>query len=94
MEVVRKLTAMKARQSFGQVLEQVFYKGDQYVVERAGKPMAALVPLKFLEKYQESRERLSGLVKKAQARNRRISTAVLEREVTEAIRAVRARKSR
>jgi prevent-host-death family protein len=36
---------MKARQNFGQMLEEVYYKGDQFIIERAGKPMAAVVPL-------------------------------------------------
>jgi hypothetical protein len=29
----------------GQMLEEVFYKGDQFVIERAGRPMAAVVPV-------------------------------------------------
>lgn len=94
MDVVKKLTAMEARQTFGQVLEKVCYNGDQYVIERAGRPMAAVVPLKFLEKYQESRDRLVGVIRKAQARNRKVSPRVLEREVNEAVRAVRTRKAR
>ena len=92
--MVKKLTAMEARQSFGQLLEGAYYKGDQYVIERAGRPMAAVVPLKFLEKYQESKGRLSRLIDKAQARNKGISPRVLELEVREAVRAVRARKPR
>ncbi len=94
MDVVKKVTAMKARKSFGQVLEEVYYKGDQYVIERAGKPMAAVVPVKFLEKYQESSARLFGLIKKSQARNRRVSSAVLERDVAKAVKAVRSRNAR
>ncbi len=92
--MVKRLTAMAARQSFGQLLEEVYYHGDQYVIERAGQPMAAVVPLKFLEKYKESKKRLVGLIGKAQARNKRVSPRVLEREVSDAVRAVRTRKAR
>lgn len=94
MDVVKKLTAMNARKSFGQVLEEVYYKGDQYVIERAGKPMAAVVPLKFLEKYQAASQRVQGFMKETQAGNKRVPSRVLEREVKEAVRAVRARKAR
>ena len=40
---VKTLNALKARQNFGQMLEEVYYKGDQFIIERAGKPMAAVV---------------------------------------------------
>jgi prevent-host-death family protein len=50
---VKKINAMKARQNFGQLLEQVYYRGEIYIVERAGKPMAALVPLSHLEELQK-----------------------------------------
>jgi prevent-host-death family protein len=50
------INAMKARQNFGQMLEEVFYKGDQFIIERAGKPMAAVVPLSQLEALQKHSE--------------------------------------
>jgi prevent-host-death family protein len=49
----KTINAMKARQNFGQMLEEVYYKGDQFVIERAGKPMAALVPLTLLDELQK-----------------------------------------
>jgi prevent-host-death family protein len=48
------INAMEARRNFGQNLEQVFYNGDQFIIERAGKPMAALVPISLLEKWQQT----------------------------------------
>jgi hypothetical protein len=36
MDVVKKVNALKARKNLGQLLEEVYYKGDQYVIERAG----------------------------------------------------------
>ena len=50
---VKKINALKARQNFGQMLEEVYYKGDQFIIERAGKPMAAVVPLWQLEELQK-----------------------------------------
>ena len=43
--MVKKVNALKAQQHLGQLLEEIYYKDDQYVIERAGKPMAAVVPL-------------------------------------------------
>jgi prevent-host-death family protein len=48
----KKINAMEARRAFGRILEEVFYKGEQYIIERAGKPMAAVVPLSQLEELQ------------------------------------------
>jgi len=49
----KTINAMKARQTFGQILEEVYYKGEQFVIERAGRPMAAVVPLSLLEEWQK-----------------------------------------
>ncbi len=92
--MVKKVNALRARQNLGQVLEEVYYKGDCYVIERAGKPMAAVVPVWVLREYEASRERLFGMVKKAQDRNKGAKPARLEREVAEAVAAVRRRPRR
>ena len=92
--MVKKVNALKVRQNLGQVLEQVYYKGDRYVIERAGKPMAAVVPLKVLKDYEESKTQLFGLIKKAQRRNKKVKPDVVEREVAAAVKSVRAKRAR
>jgi len=49
----RTINAGKARVNFGQMLNEVYYKGDQFIIERDGKPMAAIVPLSQLEALQK-----------------------------------------
>ena len=89
MDVLKKITALKARQNLGQVLEEVYYKGDQYIIERAGKPMAAVVPLWQLEAWQQRRTQFFGTVEEVWEQNKDISPDVIEQEVTEAVNAVR-----
>jgi prevent-host-death family protein len=55
MKGVKTISAIKARKNLGQLLEEVYYQGAQYIIERAGRPMAAVVPLPELEKLQEQR---------------------------------------
>jgi len=92
--MVKRVNALKARQNLGQVLEEVYYKGDRFVIERAGKPMAAVVPLKVLEDYEENKERLFTLIQQAQRRSKKVKPEAIEREVAEAVRSVRSRRSR
>ena len=61
MDMVKKINALKARKNLGQLLEEVYYKDNQYVIERAGRPMAAVVPVWQLEGWGKCRERLCGL---------------------------------
>jgi prevent-host-death family protein len=92
--VIKKVNALKARQNLGQLLEEVYYKGDQYVIERAGKPMAAVVPVWQLEEWQKRRERFFGAVEELQQQNQEVEPEVIEQEVRKAIRAVRTTASR
>ena len=93
-DVTKKINALKARQNLGQLLEEVYYKGDQYVIERAGRPMAAVVPVWQLEEWKKRRERFFRQVAGVWMRTKRVRPAVIEGEVAEAVRAVRARAGR
>jgi len=41
----RRLSAVEARKKLGEVLDGVYYRGDEVVIERAGKPLAVVVPI-------------------------------------------------
>ena len=50
----KTINAMEARRAFGRILEEVYYKGEEYIIERAGKPMAAIIPLSQLAALQKN----------------------------------------
>lgn len=89
--MVKKINALKARKNLGQLLEEVYYKDNQYVIERAGRVMAAVVPVWQLEGWHKRRERLFGMVEEVWKKNKKEKPEVIEREVQEAVRAVRAK---
>jgi prevent-host-death family protein len=92
--MVRKINALKIRQNLDQLLEGVYYKGDQYVIERAGRPMAAVVPVWQLKEWQERRARFFRMVDDLRSTARKIKPTVVEGEVADAVRAVRERARR
>lgn len=48
------LNALKARQNFGELLNEVYYGKETIIVERAGKEMAVIMPL---EEYKSLKDK-------------------------------------
>lgn len=82
----------EARSKFGELVDQVRYRGDTVVLMKSGKPAAAIVPFALLEQWQKEREQLFAVVDEVQARNRDLdmSDEDLMDFVNEAVHEVRA----
>lgn len=65
---------------------------DHYLIEAEGKPIAGLVPPWYLESPDQSRQALLAMLEEVWARTRDVPEAVVERDVQEAIQAVRTRR--
>ena len=48
----RKISTMQVRQKLGEMLNCVALRHDQYIIERNGKPLAAVIPLEQLEQIE------------------------------------------
>ncbi len=90
----RRVSAVDARKRFGEMLESVHYRGDEIVIERAGKAMAAVVPMERYAELERSRERMFELFEKSWEHNKGITYEQIERDVEKAIREVRRKKYR
>lgn len=62
--MTKRVAAMTVRKNFGELLESVFHKGDEIIVERAGKPMGVLIPMAQYQKLE--RQRAEALAKMEQ----------------------------
>ncbi|MCL4531596.1 MAG: type II toxin-antitoxin system Phd/YefM family antitoxin [Actinobacteria bacterium] len=51
----KTVPAFDARRQFGKILQEVAARGDRYVVERHGEPVAVVVPLEVYEQWKRSR---------------------------------------
>src|SRR5579872_3916358 len=63
----RHVSAIAARKNLGELLESVYYKGDEIVVERSGKPMAVLIPLHQYERLEKQKSDFMQFLEKAWA---------------------------
>lgn len=86
--------AREARAQFADLLGQVHYGKQSVIIERAGKPMAALVPLEVVEQYVAARQRLFAIVDEIRQAAPELPAAEVEADVAEAVAAVRAARRR
>jgi prevent-host-death family protein len=87
--VKRTVSAVEARKRLGEILESVYYRGDEVIIERAGKPMVVVIPAERYAAMVQNRERLFDLIEKNWERNKDVPYEVIQREVDLAIREVR-----
>ncbi len=81
--VSETVSAMYARKNFGQILDKAALLDKSYVIERSGKPMAALVPLSSLEETEipvdDINAVLENLIKKIKSpRSKKLDKAILK----------------
>jgi prevent-host-death family protein len=92
--VKRKVSALEARRKLGELLESVYYRGDEVVIERAGKVMAVIVPAERYDAIERSRARILQLVERNWERNKDVPHEKAEQEVQKAVAEVRGRTKR
>ena len=49
------ISAVKARQQFGELLDKADYRGESFVIKRAGKLKAAIVPIREYQQMKQSK---------------------------------------
>ena len=54
--MTRTISTMEARRQLGDILNRVALRHDQYIIERKGQALAAVVPVERLEQMQRAAE--------------------------------------
>ena len=65
----RVLGVTEARSRFGEIVDKVQYQGDTVVLEKNGKPAAALISFALFEKFLKNREAAYQVVTEVQKQN-------------------------
>lgn len=61
--MAKVVNALKARQNFGELLNEVFYGKEVITIERAGKAMAVIMHPEEYQKWQRQKEKLQEALK-------------------------------
>jgi len=83
--MLKKISAMKVRQNLGQVMNEVALRGDDYVVERAGKPLVAIIPMEKYRKFQRDLDEFWEEVKSFQQSVRDVDPKEVDAAIEEAV---------
>ena len=83
--MLKKISAMKVRQNLGQVMNEVSLRGDDYVVERAGKPLVAIIPMEKYWKLQGHLDEFWEEVESFQQNVRDVDPKELDTAIEEAV---------
>jgi len=92
--MLKKISAVKVRQNLGQVMNEVALKDDEYIVERAGKPIVAIIPIDQYQRLRGERADFFRMVEEIQKEARKPDTKAINSEIEEAVQAYRKGKGK
>ncbi len=88
--MAKRISAKDARTQFSEILGRVHFGKETVIVEKQGKPMAAIIDIDLYELWQEERETRFGVLDEIRSMGRRKRPEEIERDVAEAVAEVRA----
>jgi len=90
MKMLKKISAMKARQNLGQIMNEVSLKGDDYIIERAGKPLVAVVSMEKFQTLQKDKDAAMSALEQIWGKIKNEGPKSIAKTVNEAVKAARA----
>jgi prevent-host-death family protein len=85
----KELGITQARIEFNEIVEQVQHRGDIYIINRHGKPAAALVPVQVYETWKRQRRQFFDQIRELEAQAG-LEPEKAERPATQAVASIRA----
>jgi prevent-host-death family protein len=92
--MLKRISAIKVRQNLGQVMNEVALKEDEYIVERAGKPLVAIIPIDQYQRLQGERQDFYAMVAEIQKEACGSDAGTTDADIEEAVQAYRTGKSK
>lgn len=85
--MAKHISAMDLRKRLGQVMNQILLRDDEYIIERDGKPMAAMIPVWKLRQLEEKKESFWKKVGEFRKEGKKVKKGELDRTISEAVKA-------
>lgn len=85
----RKLGVAEARENFSDIVEQVQYQGDTYLISRHGKLAVAVVPVEVYEAWKRQRMIFFDSIRQIQEVNKDVDAGQIWDDVLSAQQAIR-----
>ena len=83
--MLKKISALKARQNLGQVMNEVALRGDDYIIERAGRPLVAIIDLEKYDQLQRNYDELLEEVKEIRFKAKDAKSENIDQAIAEAV---------
>jgi len=88
--MLKKISAVKARQNLGQIMNEVSLKGDEYIIERAGKPLVAVVSMEKFQALQKDKDEAMLALEQIWEKMKGEDPKAVNKTINEAVEAARA----
>jgi prevent-host-death family protein len=90
--MLQPVSVTQARNNFADLLGQVYYGGKRVLIQKQGKSLAVLTDAGEYQRFEEVRDYFFNRIKSRRLQNKAIPTSQVEKDVAEAIMAVRGKK--
>jgi prevent-host-death family protein len=65
----KQIGLTEARSKLSDIVNDVLYERDTYIISKQGKPAVAVVPLEVLERWRQDRAQLFAVIQEVQSQN-------------------------
>ena len=91
---VKKIKSAKARNILGQIMDEVYYLGGDYILEKGRKEMAVIISIDEYKRMKQERQKDFKIFHEIWESNKNLAVNQVEKDVSDAIREVRTKTKR
>ncbi|MCL4417858.1 MAG: type II toxin-antitoxin system Phd/YefM family antitoxin [Actinobacteria bacterium] len=86
---IKKIKSARARDILGQLMDEAFYKGNDFIIEKGRKPMAVIIPFDEYKRIKRMREEDFKIFDEIWEAQKGVKVKDVEKDISEAIKEVR-----
>ncbi len=87
--MAKRISAMDLRKRLGEIMNGVLFRDDEYIIERDGRPMVAVIPVWKLKQFEERKEAFWNKVEEFREEGKKVQKEELESVIDESVEAAK-----